>query len=195
MNDTEPEFVMITDPGELRARWADLQADWAAATARAEALPAGAVDERVAGEWSFAETLRHLVYATDAWLSRPVLGGQPAFWSAALPHSSLPDARATACGIDRRAKPSWAATRQARTERQAIVTAYVANVSTTDLDRRCAAGAEPPGLGADSDTLTVGDCLNTIIEEEVAHLGYATRDLDALEEHPTGRRREHGSQS
>ena len=37
----------------------------AGTVARAAALPAGAVDEPVGGEWSFAQTLRHLVLATD----------------------------------------------------------------------------------------------------------------------------------
>src|SRR5690606_2388457 len=32
------------------------------------------VDVSVDGEWSFAQTLRHLVLATDAWLGRAVLG-------------------------------------------------------------------------------------------------------------------------
>lgn len=30
--------------------------------------------ERVEGEWSFIETLRHLVFATDAWVKRAILG-------------------------------------------------------------------------------------------------------------------------
>jgi hypothetical protein len=40
---------------------------------RAAAMPAGTVDVSVGGEWSFAQTLRHLVLATDMWLGRAVL--------------------------------------------------------------------------------------------------------------------------
>ena len=36
-------------------------------------MPAATVDVSVAGEWSFAQTLRHLVLATDTWLGRGVL--------------------------------------------------------------------------------------------------------------------------
>jgi len=36
-------------------------------------MPPGTVDRRVGGEWSFAQTLRHLVMATDTWLGKPVL--------------------------------------------------------------------------------------------------------------------------
>jgi len=35
--------------------------------------------ERVDDEWSFVETLRHLVFATDAWVRRAILG-QPSPW-------------------------------------------------------------------------------------------------------------------
>lgn len=41
--------------------------------ARAAALPKGSVNVSVAGEWSFAQTLRHLVHATDMWLGKAVL--------------------------------------------------------------------------------------------------------------------------
>lgn len=171
----------MADPNELRVQWADLELQWAAATERAEALPAGAVDERVAGEWSFAETLRHLVYASDAWLRLPVLGEPSPFWPAGVPHAELPDGEAAACGIDRGAAPTWAATLEARADRQALVRGYLADVTAADLDRRCAPGAPPPGLGTDSDTLTVAECLATILEEEAGHLSYATRDLRVLE--------------
>ena len=36
-------------------------------------MPAGTVDVSVGGEWSFAQTLRHLVLATDTWLRRAIL--------------------------------------------------------------------------------------------------------------------------
>ena len=36
-------------------------------------LPAAALDQQVSEEWSFAQTLRHLVFITDAWASRTVL--------------------------------------------------------------------------------------------------------------------------
>jgi hypothetical protein len=38
------------------------------------ALDPALLHESVAGEWSFTETLRHLVFATDAWVRRAVLG-------------------------------------------------------------------------------------------------------------------------
>ena len=54
-----------------------LERTWAATLERVAAMPAGTVDVSVDGEWSFAQTLRHLVLATDAWLGRAVLGIEP----------------------------------------------------------------------------------------------------------------------
>ena len=42
-------------------------------------MPAGTVDESVDGEWSFAQTLRHLVMATDMWLRGAILGVEQPF--------------------------------------------------------------------------------------------------------------------
>ena len=164
---------------ELRARWADLESGWSEAVARAEAL--GAVDERVDGEWSFAETLRHLVFATDAWIRRPMLRVPSPFWTAALPHTECPDAELVGSSIDRVASPSWHDVVTARADRQRIVRELLAGLDDTGLSRRCEPGAPPPDLGADSDTLTAADCLETVVEEETAHLGYAERDLAVLE--------------
>ena len=61
------------DPDGLRAAWAAVERAWDAALARAAAMPAGSVDVSVDGEWSFAQTLRHLVHATDVWLGKAVL--------------------------------------------------------------------------------------------------------------------------
>lgn len=51
-----------------------VEGSWRQATDRASALPDGAVDVSVEGEWCFSQTLRHLVFATGAWLSRGIQG-------------------------------------------------------------------------------------------------------------------------
>ena len=61
------------DPDGLRAAWDALEHTWAATLERVAAMPSGTVDVSVDGEWSFAQTLRHLVLATDVWLGRAVL--------------------------------------------------------------------------------------------------------------------------
>ena len=59
-------------PEGLRAAWTTLERTWAATLERVAAMPAGTVDVSVAGEWSFAQTLRHLIFATDVWLGRAI---------------------------------------------------------------------------------------------------------------------------
>src|SRR5215469_13172205 len=61
------------DPDGLRIAWAMLERAWAAMLERVAAMPTGTVDVSVGGEWSFAQTLRHLIFATDIWLGRAIL--------------------------------------------------------------------------------------------------------------------------
>lgn len=61
-------------PAALREAWISVERAWDAAIERAAALPSGSVDVSIDGEWSFSETLRHLVHATDIWLGKAVLG-------------------------------------------------------------------------------------------------------------------------
>lgn len=61
------------DADGYRQAWDILERLWQQTVARARAMPPGLLHERVDGEWSFIETLRHLVFATDAWVSRAIL--------------------------------------------------------------------------------------------------------------------------
>src|SRR6476646_5032994 len=67
------------DPDGLRAAWAALERAWAATLERVAAMPAGTVDVSVDDEWSFAQTLRHLIFNTDAWLRRGIQGIEQPF--------------------------------------------------------------------------------------------------------------------
>ena len=62
------------DPDGLRAAWDAVERTWGATVERVAAMPAGTPDVSVDGEWSFAQTLRHLVMATDTWLGGAILG-------------------------------------------------------------------------------------------------------------------------
>ncbi len=99
----------------LREAWTTVERAWDAAIESATALPAGSVDIRIAGEWSFAETLRHLVHATDIWLGKGVLGLEEAdFHPLGLGHGSkghelvpFDDVRAARADAPRRCATSW----------------------------------------------------------------------------------------
>jgi hypothetical protein len=53
--------------------WDRIECLWAETGARAERLPEPALHQRVDDEWSFVETLRHLVFATDKWAGYMIL--------------------------------------------------------------------------------------------------------------------------
>ena len=68
-----------TDPEGYREAWDVVERRWAGTVERARGFPPQQLHESVDGEWSFIETLRHLAFATDAWVRRGILG-DPAPW-------------------------------------------------------------------------------------------------------------------
>ena len=79
------------DPEGLRHAWDALQSTWAGTLERAAAMPDGTVDVSVDGEWSFAQTLRHLVLATDMWLGRAILENEQPFHPLGLAYTGAED--------------------------------------------------------------------------------------------------------
>ncbi len=71
-----PEFALLepTDADGYRTIWPVLEEQWVGTVARARRLPEELLHERVGGEWSFIQTLRHMLLVHDAWLRRAVLG-------------------------------------------------------------------------------------------------------------------------
>ncbi len=63
------------DPDGFREAWTIVERLWAGTVAKASALDPELLHESVDGEWSFIQILRHLVFATDAWINRVILGG------------------------------------------------------------------------------------------------------------------------
>ena len=59
---------------DMRATWVAIEAAWADTTNQALALPEAALHESVNGEFTFVESLRHVVFATDKWFTAPILG-------------------------------------------------------------------------------------------------------------------------
>jgi hypothetical protein len=88
-----PEFSMLApaDADGYRAVWPVLEEQWAATVDRARALPEELLHERVDGEWSFVETLRHMLFVHDAWLRRAVLAEPAPYDALDLPHDEMPD--------------------------------------------------------------------------------------------------------
>jgi len=158
-----------TDPEGMRAAWAALEAEWATTIRRALALPEAALHESVDGEWSFVQTLRHLVFAMDKWFTVPVLEGQ--FHPMGLPNSGSVDFPWS--GLDLGATPTASEALAARAERAKRFREYLAPVAAAELSRTVDVleNGEHP----------LAECLYTVFEEEFWHNRYALRDIAVLE--------------
>ena len=107
------------DPAGFAEAWDTLERLWGQTVERARRLPPELLHESVDGEWSFIETLRHLVFATDAWIRRAILG-DPAPWDPLdLPWDEMPDTP----GVprDRAVRPSLDAVLELRRDRMSTV--------------------------------------------------------------------------
>ncbi len=153
------------DPDGLREAWAMVEGAWAATLERVAAMPAGTVDVSVAGEWSFAQTLRHLVHATDTWFGKGVLQIEQPYHPLGLGDAEADESGAT---------PSYADVLEARADRQGMVRDFIAEVSPEELAevRKNPHRPEHPE--------TTLSCLHVILEEEWEHHRFAVRDIEAI---------------
>jgi uncharacterized protein YjbI with pentapeptide repeats len=175
----DPDRVKMRpeNPAGFREAWDLLETLWDHTVDRARRLDPALLHESVDGEWSFIQTLRHLVFATDAWIRR-VLLGDPRPWDPLdLPFDQMPDAPDVP--HDRNARPSLDAVLTLRQDRKATVRQVLADLT----DERLASSTAPvPGPGwPPPDSYPVRDCLLIILNEEWQHRLYAERDLDVLE--------------
>jgi hypothetical protein len=163
----------VAYPHGLRTAWATLERTWTATLERVAAMPADTVDVSVDGEWSFAQTLRHLVLATDAWLGRAVLEIEQPFHPLGLAGPGAEDD-----GLDlslfTTTAPSYADVLEARADRVAMVRDFLADITSDEL----ATPRKNPWAPQYPETTL--SCLHTILEEEWEHHRFAVRDLDLV---------------
>ena len=76
-------------PG-LRRAWAKVQEIAAATLGSARRLPPAMLDASVDGEYSYLQTLRHLVFAIDRWITGPMLGRAEPFHRLGYAYDSAP---------------------------------------------------------------------------------------------------------
>lgn len=162
-------------PDDLQNAWAAVEAAWTSAVERAAALPEGSVEISVDGEWSFAQTLRHLVMATDTWLRRAILEIEEPYHPIGLPHAEY-ETDGYDMSVFTADHPDYTKVTAARTDRMIMVRDFLAATTPQQL-------AEPRrNPWAPDHRETVLSCLHTILNEEWEHLRYALRDLDKIEE-------------
>jgi hypothetical protein len=167
--------LRAADPAGLSDAWSMVEEIWTGTFARAEALSQSLLSERVDDDWSFIETQRHLVMATDCWLRRMVKSIDRPYHPWGLAGSWLADP--ASWGLEPAADPSLAEILDVRRERMAEVRESIAALTVEELARECV----PPGtLGHPTQNQSVLHCLHVILNEEYEHHRYAVRDLDAL---------------
>jgi hypothetical protein len=156
-------------PDAMRATWATLETEWAKTIARAQALPDAQRHESVNGEWSFVQTLRHLVFAMDKWFTAPILGED--FHPMGLPNSGSVDFPWP--GLDYELTPSFGEVLAVRADRADRFRAYLGSVAEPDFTR--------PVEVLENGTNPLHECILVVFEEEFWHNRYALRDLAQLE--------------
>jgi uncharacterized damage-inducible protein DinB len=165
------------DADGFREAWNIIERLWRQTVDRARRMPAEQLHERVDDEWSFIETLRHLVFATDAWVKRAILG-EPSPWDPLdLPHDAMPDEPTVP--RDQDARPPLDEVLVLRADRWATMRQVLADLT----DDKLAEMTEPvtePGYPAPA-SYPVRRCLLAIINEEWEHRLFAERDLDLLD--------------
>ncbi len=165
------ELQKAQTPEGLREAWIAVQSAWQETVAD---TPPDLVDAHVEDEWSLAQTLRHLVLATDAWLHGGIMGMLQPFHEIGQIFTG-----AAEMGFDmsifRADAPAFEDILAVRAERQQLVTNFLATATPELL-----AGERDNPWGGEGWHPTVGDCVRVILEEEWAHLRYVRRDLALL---------------
>ncbi len=165
------------DPAGFCEAWDIIERLWGQTVGQARRLQPELLHKSVDGEWSFIETLRHLVFATDAWIRRAILG-DPSPWDALdLPWDEMPDTP----GVprDRAARPSLQEVLELRRDRMSTVRQVIEGLTGASLDGQTEP-VEGPGWPRPR-SYPVRECLLVILSEEWEHRLYAERDLDALQ--------------
>ena len=112
-----------------------IEAEWQVTVSRARELSEATLNERVDDEWSFVETLRHLVLATDCWLRRMVKGIDRPYHPWGLAGSWLSDPGAW--GLEAGANPSLDEVLDVRRTRMDEVEHTIAALTPEELERVC----------------------------------------------------------
>jgi hypothetical protein len=165
----EPFGLLADEPAGLLAAWSKVEGLWAGTVALASRLDEEQLNTRVNGEWSFIETLRHLINVTDAWIGDRVLEKPSPYDPIGLPPDFFTPG--PELGLDLDARPSLAHVLEIRGRRMAEARDAIALANADGLDRPCARiGGQVTVLGA----------FQNVIFEEWAHHSYAVRDLASV---------------
>jgi len=169
-------LIRSADPAELLRGLRELQAAWAATLVRLRRMPRGSEHRRVGGEWSAAETLRHLVFVHDCWFGRCCLGlTRPPTAFGVVPGYVLEHEP----GLDRAATPSLDQVLAVRDRQLAELGRWLSAVTADEL-LMPAPVPEGPGWPPYARGKSVLECVHVVLDEEWAHHGFCERDIALL---------------
>ena len=167
------ELRRATTPDGLGAAWAAVERTWSATLDRVAAMPAGTVDVSIDGEWTFAQTVRHLIMATNVWLHGAILRVEQPIHPIGVPFSEY-ESDGYDMSIFAVDQPSFDEVLDVRAAHVAMVRDFVAAATPVQLE-------EPrPNPWAPQVEVSVLRCLHVILNEEWEHHRYAVRDLDTI---------------
>jgi hypothetical protein len=180
LNRRTPERAMMRpdDSDGFRTAWTILERLWQGTVDHARTLPEASLHRSVGDEWSFIQTLRHLNFATAAWVGRAVLGTPSPWHPLDLPWDEAPGWDGVPW--DREARPSLDEVLAVRRERQTMVRDVLGSLSDEQLDSEVVT-PDGPGWPEEGERLPVRECLRVVLNEEWEHRVYAERDLSVLE--------------
>jgi hypothetical protein len=181
LNRRMPERALMRpdDSEGFRRAWVILERLWDGTVERAKALPEAALHRSVGDEWSFIQTLRHLSFASAAWVDRMVLGNPSPWHPLDLPWDEAPGWDGVPW--DRDARPALDEVLALRRERQAMVRGVMESLTDEQLDSEVVSPTGP-GWPEEGERLPVRECLRVVLNEEWEHRLYAERDLSVVEE-------------
>jgi hypothetical protein len=159
---------LVDDPAGLIRVWNEVEATWARTVERALRRPSEQLTTRVNGEWSFVETLRHLVFVSDSWIGVGVLDRSERHPLGVPPHFVE---HGRELGLDLDADPTVDEVLAARAEKQALVRETIASMTDAKLNGLCTGHLAQ---------FTVLGAFQVLVSEEGAHHMFATRDLATL---------------
>ncbi len=170
-------LIRSAEPADLRAGFRQLRADWSATVDRLRGMPAGSAYQRVGGEWSAVQTLRHLVMVHDSWFRRCCLGSTEPFTAIGLAPEYVPDQEEQ--GLDRAAAPTLDEVVAVRDVQGAELERWLSTVTAGQLS---APAPVPAGQGWPpyARGKSVLECLHVVLDEEWAHHGFCVRDLNLI---------------
>ncbi|WP_230862734.1 DinB family protein [Amycolatopsis camponoti] len=167
-----------TSPEDYQAACDAVETLWSATFDRAKLLPEAKLHERVDGEWSFVETQRHLLFASDAWLGNAVLEEEAPYHPLGFPAGGTPPEEAAKLGLTLDATPTLDEVLAPRKARMATMRCVIDGLTAAELDRVC--DRKPADMYPDQEYV-VRRCLKVVLKEEAEHHRYAVRDLAVLE--------------